>query len=153
VPGWNKIPKLGRMGIGMFGFGGIIGKVDSKVSNMVERLVGKVDGEFAQKVLSKAENGFITFYKGIINPEWYPKILKNGFNISSDGIFVTTDSSEALSYAKRVFQDNDLVVKMKVPIELVVKALEKGFFRDGSHGEEINVISKGIEILNQFIKR
>ncbi|MBU1037162.1 VCBS repeat-containing protein [Patescibacteria group bacterium] len=108
--------------------------------------VSKLDN-ILNNALAKGDKT-ITLYRGIMNPEDYSKILKNGF---SRDVYVTTDFSEALAYAKRVFLDNDSVVKMSVPIKTFAKMLGKGLLKPGSFGEEMNVISEGVKILNKFI--
>lgn len=138
VPGLREIPKPLRFIGGLFlGVGNLTNKIESKIGS---RLASKVENAIDGK--------FVTFYRGIANPDKYDNIIENGFKGS---IWVTTDFSEALSYAKRYILDNDSVVKIRLPIELVKKIIDKNLMREGSHGEEYKVFSEGVEILNNFI--
>ncbi len=143
VPGWNKIPKIGRLGLGLM-FGGLQGKLSNTIAS---RLATKLDSELATSLTKRAENGFINLYRAVDSGE-FERIMEKGISLSK---YVTTDISEALSYLVNKGAEGRLI-QFSVPIEKFTKMVTSSGLVRGTLGEEFTVISNEARtILNNYI--
>ncbi len=107
VPGWNKIPKLDRLGIGLM-FGGITNKVS---------FGKKVVNEIVNKFGTGSSRHLIKMYHGSANQ--FSEILENGFQ-KAGSLWLTDSAAAANAYQYKFGLTDNFGVKM---IELSKKLL------------------------------
>ena len=141
LPGIKELPKSFRFGLGLVAGFMIPGKIGGNLANKVEGV--------AEKSLVKDGEKLITVYHGVANPEKYKEILKNGFNLVN-GVWITKNISEALSFAARYIPENDLLITMQMP-ENIFKGLIKEGLSDQQTSTIYHILNQGAEVINKYI--
>jgi len=146
VPGWNKIPKAGRLLIGL-ATGGLASKISGKATKLIDRLATKIDSDLAGSLVKRTHDGFINLYRAVSSAE-HEKLMEKGFESFK---YITSDIGEAMSYMANKGVDAKLL-EIKMPIEIFTKMVESSGLMKGSYGEEFKMMSNSAkEVINKYI--